>query len=924
MRSIYLFLFLVVSSIQLNGQILEPVKWKISYEHISGDEYNLLYKASMEEPWVVYSQYTSDDGPVPTSINYESEGFELKGKSTETGHKKEGFDKMFETEVIKFLPDQPYVITQKVTAKPGTEISGYLTFMTCNNERCLPPTDVDFSLKLKASAATKEAPKTPAANDTQKTTTGTGSSVGTKTTATKHSTIPAVGTAVSTKVEEAVTNKVAEVKKVVKEAPATINVKGNTSGINISGDNVKLGDININQQADETSQPADGLLNPVSWDIITKDLGNNNYEIVYTATAEDPWMVYSQFTSDDGPVPTSVTYETAGVEQQGKGTETGHKKQGYDKMFDTEVIKFMPDKPFVITHKIKTPAEKIKGYLTYMTCNNSRCLPPTDVNFAFDLKKGVQLDYDDFVDGAAAPMTGSKLTASAGPNISGNTLDNKIPAITASYASPIGNCKGGEEESSSLFNLFFFGLIGGLIALLTPCVFPMIPLTVSFFTKDTKRKGWVNGLIYGASIIVIYVALGLGLTAIFGEEALNRLSTDWIANTAFFLIFIFFAFSFFGFYEITLPSSWTTKSDGMADKGGLLGIFFMAFTLALVSFSCTGPIIGTAIVQAASTGSKLGPAIVMGGFALGLALPFGVFAAVPALLNSLPRSGGWMNSVKVVLGFLELALAFKFLSVADMTNHWGFLRYELFMAIWVLCFAGMTAYLGGLRKFPQDSPVKKLSPMRMVFALASLAWTIYLATGFFIDKENGGYNSLAAMSGLAPPSNYNFFLDAPSAGADKSIKEAYPSYTLCANNIPCFKDYYEGKAYAQANNKPIFLDFTGYGCVNCRKTEEHIWVDDDIKKKLTDDFVLVSLYVDDDKKLENTYVSKHREGKKIRNVGNMWADFQIINFQQNSQPLYVMMTPDEKVMAKPRGYKEGISDYQEYLDCGLDTYKKVK
>lgn len=280
-----------------------------------------------------------------------------------------------------------------------------------------------------------------------------------------------------------------------------------------------------------------------------------------------------------------------------------------------------------------------------------------------------------------------------------------------------------------------------------------------------------------------------------------------------------------------------------------------------------------------------------------------------------------MNSVKVVLGFLELALAFKFLSVADMTNGWGFLRYELFMGAWILCFAGMTAYLFGLIKFPHDSPVQKLSLLRKILALLSLAFTLYLITGFFYNDKTKSYNSLAAMSGLAPPSQYNFFLEKPKP--EQTIKDKYPSYSICANNIPCFKDYYEGKAYAAEQGKPVFLDFTGHGCVNCRKTEEHIWIKDEIRDKLINDWVLVSLYVDEDKKLENVYVSKQRQ-KKLRNVGNKWADFQIINFEQNSQPLYVMMTTDEKVLAKPRGYKEGVEAYNAYMECGYQAYLKTK
>jgi len=409
------------------------------------------------------------------------------------------------------------------------------------------------------------------------------------------------------------------------------------------------------------------------------------------------------------------------------------------------------------------------------------------------------------------------------------------------------------------------------------------------------------------------------ITAFFGDEALNRLSTNWIANTAFFVIFIFFAFSFFGFYEIQLPSSWTNKSDTMADKGGLIGIFFMAFTLALVSFSCTGPIIGTAIVSSAT--SKLGPFIVMLGFSIALALPFGIFAAIPALLNSLPKSGSWMTSVKVVLGFLELALAFKFLSVADMTNHWGFLRYELFMGLWVVIFAGMTLYLFGFIKFPHDSPIKKLSPVRWAFAIASLALTGYLATGFIYSDTIKSYESKALMSGISPPSNYNFFLAEPDV--DPEMKKRFPSFSKCANNIDCFKDYYEGMSYAREINKPALIDMTGHGCVNCRKTEEHIWVRDNIRHKLNNDFVLISLYVDDDKKLDKTYISKTRQ-KKLRNVGNKWADFQIINFEQNSQPLYIMVTPEEEVIAAPRGYESGADEYYKYLECGLNTYEKVK
>ena len=645
---------------------------------------------------------------------------------------------------------------------------------------------------------------------------------------------------------------------------------------------------------------------PVTWSFSLEEIGGDKYNLIFKADIDDTWTVYSQYIEEGGPVPTTIWYENEDIiEKIGEAAESGHKKTGMDPVFEMEVIKFLDDEPFVITQeiKVKDSTQKLKGYLTYMTCDDERCLPPTDVEFIFDFAAG-KASLDDGI--GAADLA----------SLDGNVIDQVRPQIKETYEEPLTDCGDTGEKKSSLPWMFFFGFLGGLFALLTPCVFPMIPLTVSFFTKDTKRKGWVNGLIYGLSIVVIYVSLGLLLTAFFGEEALNRLSTNWIANTIFFLIFMAFAFSFFGFYEITLPSSWSTRSDQMADKGGFIGIFFMAFTLALVSFSCTGPIIGTAIVQAAT--NAIGPAVVMLGFSLALALPFGLFAAFPAWLNTLPQSGGWMNSVKVFLGFIEVALAFKFLSVADMTNHWGILKYEPFMAIWVVVAIGMALYSFKLIKFPHDSPGRKLSTSNWVLGLGSLALALYLGSGFLYNDEVKSYNSLKLMSGIAPPANYNFLLPEPEL--DPLIKAEFPSYHKCANNIDCFKDYYEGLAFAKQEQRPVLLDFTGFGCVNCRKVEEHIWVDQNVRSKLNDDFVLVSLYVDDDKELEDVYISKTRR-KKLRNVGNKWADFQIVNFKQNSQPLYVMMTPEENVIAPPRGYKEGIDEYLEYLECGLNTFK---
>jgi thiol:disulfide interchange protein len=719
------------------------------------------------------------------------------------------------------------------------------------------------------------------------------------------------------------------------------------------------------------------VLKPIKWNVTTEKINDSEYYLVFKANISKGWTVYSQYTSDEGPVPTEIVYENKkGIELVGKATETGYRKEGPDPLFDNvNVIKFLDKEPFVIKQKVKVKNADlpVEGYLTYMTCDNNRCLPPDDVDFSLKFDGGgassstttntpsatptnnapangaantipIKIAEPQNVtepqkaiepnpaatgvsttpaiivtgiDTSKAPQTSTPYTSSA--KIENGVIDQLISSLNSTFKNPKVACSDNVQTSKGYFWTFIFGFLGGLFALLTPCVFPMIPITVSFFTKDTKRKGWVNGLIYGASIICIYVFMGLAITAAFGPEALNRLSVNWIANTLFFIIFIAFAFSFFGYYEITLPSSWSTKSDSMADKGGLLGIFFMAFTLALVSFSCTGPIIGSALVTAASKGEYLGPFLVMFGFSLALALPFGLFAAFPAWLNTLPKSGSWMNSVKVVLGFLELALALKFLSVADMTNHWGILKYELFLGLWILVFFGMALYLFGFIRFPHDSPIKKLSATRKIFGLLASAACIYLATGFMTNKETKSYNALALMSGLAPPAHYNFFKAPESVNAD--IASKYKSYGSCANNISCFKDYYEALSYAREVNKPLLIDFTGYGCVNCRKTEEHIWVDNDIRKKLMNDVVLVSLYVDDDTKLAETLISKTR-GNKIRNIGNMWADFQIVNFEQNSQPLYVMVDPkNEKVLSQPRPFVEGIEGYKAFMDCSIQAFQ---
>ncbi len=925
------------------AQIYNPVKWETSYNQVNDSEFDLIYTATIEDGWTIYSQYLeSDDGPVATSVNYdEGAHYELVGKNKESElNRKEGFDKLFDMNVVKYA--KKAVFTQRVKAKDLSKpITGYVNFMTCDATKCLPPSDFDFEFKLEAKPSAeppktgstsspqqevkKDAPKVvESAKETIKNTTQTTKDVVKNTT----NTVKETASKASTKITETTKKAGSKIAETTKKATETTKKAAQKVEETVASTFTLGGDDN----------KASGLLNPVTWSGKLNKVNDGEYDIVFTANMEDKWSIYSQFTEEGGPIPTSFEYDKADhFELVGKTKEEGKKKEGPDKLFDgVNVIKFIKG-PVNFTQKVKISdaSKPVTGYLTYMTCDESRCLPPTEVDYYADLANGKLLLGDeamkaiDAIDvgstnGGLNTTTGAAAAGAAltGRNMDGNVIDQVRPIIRKTFVAPVGDC--GESESANgqnYFWTFIFGFLGGLLALLTPCVFPMIPLTVSFFTKGSKDRatGIRNGLTYGLSIIVIYVAIGLLVTGVFGPTALNELSTNWIANVAFFLIFVFFAFSFFGYYEITLPSALANKSDSMADQGGLIGTFFMAFTLAIVSFSCTGPIIGSAIVASAT--DTWGPLTVMLGFSTALALPFGLFAAFPAWLNSLPQSGGWMTSVKVVLGFLELALALKFLSVADMTMGWGILPYEIFMGAWIIIFAATTLYLLGFIRFPHDSPLKKYSPTRLGFVALFGALTLYLCTGFFYNDKTKAYDSLAIMSGLAPPAHYNLFLPEPEP--NKDIKSRFTSFTKCANNLDCFKDYYEGMTYAKENNLPVLLDFTGHGCVNCRKTEEHIWVKDKVWNSLAEDFVLISLYVDDRKKLDEVLVSKSRN-VKLRNIGNLWADFQIVNFEQNSQPLYVMMSPDEKVLANPRGYREGAADYSDFLECGLKTFEQNK
>ncbi len=855
-----LLLVAFVTTLNLSAQLVDPVHWETSIEKISADEYHLIFTATMDPGWMLYSQHTEDGGPIPTTFYFdEGSHYTRLGEVLEKGKKKEGKDPLFDNITVIKYPKGPVVFTQKVKASTaGTPITCEVEFMSCNDETCTPPMLKQFTFNL----ATAGGGATIAAEDQ--------SSIG------------------------------AEPSLVIADAAEAAEVTDEKQDVVLEPE---IGNTEVD--VEETSSSS--RIEPVKWVFSSKEVGEGEYEFMATATIEKGWSMPSMKSDPDGPPPVEFVLEEGAntkVTAIGEMIEIGKKKEAFDPLFDVVVSKFI-ESPVSFKQRFSSsdPNPELIGYFVYTVCDDEKCLPPTDVEFAINLKTG-----------QAATEAVAAVVAD------GTQLDQTRETLVSTYQEPLGNC--GEEEiaSDSLFWTYILGFLGGLVALITPCVFPMIPLTVSFFTKTSKDRASSlrNALLYGLSIIAIYVSIGLIITAALGPGALNQLSTNWIANMLFFVIFVLFAFSFFGYYEITLPSSWSTKSDAMADKGGLIGIFFMAFTLALVSFSCTGPIIGSALVESAT--NKMGPFVVMLGFSSALALPFGLFAAFPGWLNSLPRSGSWMTSVKVVLGFLELALALKFLSVADMTMHWGILPYEVFMGLWVLIFAGMALYLLGYIRFPHDSKLKKISPARWGFALASMAAVVYLASGFAFNPRTEAYQSLKIMSGLAPPAHYNVLLPEPSL--DPELKARFSSYTKCANNLDCFKDYYEGLTYAKEIKKPVLLDFTGHGCVNCRKTEEHIWTADQVWERIKEDYVLVSLYVDDRKLLEETLISKV-SNKKMRNVGNKWTDFQVTNFKQNTQPLYVLLSPEEQVLAAPRGYKEGTRDYSDFLDCGLNTFLRT-
>lgn len=633
------------------------------------------------------------------------------------------------------------------------------------------------------------------------------------------------------------------------------------------------------------------ILDPVKWSFKTESISENEFHLVFEAKLDEGWYVYAQEINGDGPIPTSISFDkNSNITLIGKPSETGDKiKEGMDEVFGIDIKKFGKRAIFKQKVKVANRATKVTGTLEYMTCDDERCLPPTEVSFSFTFPKE-ELSEEQVANNAENDTTTE--LAEVKP-------EDTTVAQSSNFQLPASNSQEG-AATRSLWGIFLAGFIGGLLALLTPCVFPIIPMTVSFFTKTskTREKGLMNALLYGISIIIIYVGLGFIVTKLLGADALNEMASNAFFNLAFFVIFAIFAISFFGYFEITLPASFVNKMDSMSDRGGLIGIFFMAFTLSLVSFSCTGPIIGTLLVEAAVGGSNSGPLMGMFGFSLALALPFGLFAAFPGWLNTLPKSGGWLNSVKVVLGFLELGLALKFLSNVDLAYHWGFLKREIFLGIWLVISIATGLYILGKIKFPHDSPVNKISPARWFFASIFFAFAVYLIPGL------KGAN-LKLLSGFPPPAFYSIF----------------ETKSKCPHDISCFKDLNEGLEFAKRVNKPVMVDFTGWSCVNCRKMEENVWIEPEILSMLKNKYVLVSLYVDDKTELpEAEQKVSDCTGKKIRTIGNKWSEYQTCTFKTNTQPYYVLMNAEGKVLNEPVGYMPDANEYKYFLEDGLKKF----
>ena len=894
-----LFLLFSLAS-TLTAQFESPIAWDFDYEYVEGDTYDLRITATAEKGWSLYSQFTPEGGPVPTAFYWEDgEHYERIGRAEETGHLKTVMDELFGVDVHKFLSDEPVVFTQRIrVVNYEVPIEGAVEYMCCDDEQCLPPTDEPFSYTLP-----KPGPGRGAVTPAQ-TRTLTEADVEVM----NDEAVPGRGSAAEVGLPRIVPSPPASApsessEKVIAAKPVTDGMREELSTA------APLPQERV-YETSTVAQPAPSEQNPISWTLSAEALDGERYRISMLGTIAEGWTTYSQTVDPmTGPIPTELVFEAG--QPEAEPTETSATlKTGYDAVWDDEITKIVGG-TVTYSQVVYAPAgEEIRGLLSYQTCDDEICLPPVDLEFSVTTVNGVPVAT---LDGVAA---GSGAVASSSTTDTPLLGQDELGIPVNFDPVPLADCSEGEEatEDQSLLGIFGLGLLGGLFALIMPCIFPMIPLTVSFFTKkeSSRAEGIKQASLYGFFIFLIYVLLSVPFHVLdgLGASVLNDIASNVWLNLTFFLVFLYFAGSFFGFYEIQLPERWSNRASRAEGTGGAVGIFFMALTLALVSFSCTGPLLGTLLVQAVSQGAWPLTAG-MAGFGVALGMPFALFAAFPGFLNSLPKSGGWLNSVKVVLGFAEVALAFKFLSNADLIGNWEVLRFEPFMLIWILCALGIAAYLFGFISFPHDSSKRKVGTVGAVVAAASVAFALYLGYSFVPDPQTETYRPRSVMSGLAPPVCYNFLQP-----CDEDL------------NITPFKDLEKGLAYAREVGKPVMLDFTGESCVNCRKMEENVWTEPSIRGLLKDDYVIVSLYVDardalpEDQFREVVRLDGSGRTKLIDQVGEKWQYFEQAVYNRASQPYYVLVSPDGKTLNAPVAFTEAAT-YEEFLRCGLATYRNL-
>ncbi|WP_433778852.1 cytochrome c biogenesis protein CcdA [Flavobacterium anhuiense] len=658
------------------------------------------------------------------------------------------------------------------------------------------------------------------------------------------------------------------------------------------------------------------IYNPIKWKTSVEKISDTEYELQAKAIIESGWHLYSQEVSDGGPIPTHFNFIKSADFQLTDPVKEEKGKTVNDPVFKMQIKFFEKETTFRQRVKILSSKPfKIKAEVEFMVCNDENCLPPSSDELEFTISPSAKAK--------------TLIEAAVKEEIKTETIDSSVTEIKEKseevvpaeiVKTPQKEIKKSEPktQSRSLWTIFLLSFFSGFAALLTPCVFPMIPMTVSFFTKQSKTKsqGIRKAVFYGIAIIAIYIFLGAIVTWAFGADSLNALSTNVWFNLIFFVLLMIFAFSFLGAFEIMLPNAWANKVDSQADRGGIVGILFMALALAIVSFSCTGPIVGTLLVEAASRGG-IAPFVGMFGFSLALALPFTLFAAFPGWLNSLPKSGGWLNSVKVFLGFLEMALAFKFLSNADLVLQLHWLEREAFLAIWIAIFGTLAFYLFGKIQLPHDSPVSNISVGRLGLGVLVLAFTIYLIPGIWGAP-------LKMISGFPPPMHYSEIPNGLNNAASKEITQNLPEGAeLGPHNIMAFTDYDLGMQYAKKIGKPVMIDFTGHACVNCRKMEDNVWSDEKVQKILKGDLVLISLYVDDKRELNpSEQVTSQITGKKLKYIGQKWSEFQTLTYKTNAQPFYVLVDHNGETLNETSAYNPDIEEYLNWLKKGVSNFEK--